>query len=199
MPQQRGRQLQLCVFGLAFLALVSTVHAEGENEHSRANHENTPALGGENSHDGRHAEGRPGGASRDGPRREMVREHHEFNGRNVRRFNHEELASWRGGRWNNSCFGGRCGWWWFAGGQWYLYGAPTYPYPLAVSEVYYLEPVEAVPIRPYVAMPVIQTRPMPVAAAPQFLYYCDNPSGYYPQVTSCATSFREVAPPPPPR
>jgi hypothetical protein len=124
-----------------------------------------------------------------------MREHYEFHGRDVHHFDHAELGRWRGGRWNNSCYTGRCGWWWFSSGQWYFYEKPIYPYPLAVSEVVFLEPVEAVAVAPVTVAPVMQAPPPPVPAAPQFWYYCDNPAGYYPSVPTCSSGFREVAAP----
>jgi hypothetical protein len=126
-------------------------------------------------------------------------ERHEFHEHDVHRFNEVELTHWRGGRWNNSCFDGRCGWWWFAGGQSYFYERPIYPYPLVVSEVLFVEPV-VVAVEPEVVAPVFATAPvgrvvqapLSVAAAPQFWYYCDNPPGYYPYVANCNTQYRQV-------
>jgi hypothetical protein len=135
-------------------------------------------------------------------RREEVREHrdfardrHEFRIRDVHRFGPEELALWRGGAWRNSCFGGRCGWWWFAGGQWYFYDHPVYPYPLVVSEVAFVEPVALAPVA--TVAPLAPVAPPPPQA--QVYYYCDNPPGYYPSVPSCPTHFRPVPAPAPPR
>ena len=149
--------------------------------------------------------------------REAIRERHEFHERDVHRFNAEELGHWRAGHWRNTCFGGRCGWWWFAGGQWYFYERPIYPYPLIVSEVAFVEPV---PPAAYVTPPPVYVAPPPAYAAPppayvapppgyaapptaaplpppaQKYYYCDNPPGYYPTVPSCPTPFREVPAPP---
>jgi len=129
--------------------------------------------------------------------REARREHYEFHGRDVNRFDRAEMGRWRGGRWNNSCYSGRCGWWWFSSGQWYFYDQPVYPYPMAVSEVIYLEPAE--PVAEVVMEPAVQAPPppppAPLPAAPQFWYYCDNPAGYYPSVPSCPAGFREVAAP----
>lgn len=128
---------------------------------------------------------------------EAVRERHEFHERDVHRFDAIELGHWRGGQWRNSCFAGRCGWWWFAGGQWYFYERPIYPYPLVVSEITFLEPVP--PPAPVYVAPPPPPPPLPVRPAPaplpppsQMYYYCDNPPGYYPTVPSCPTGFREV-------
>lgn len=141
-------------------------------------------------------------------RHEEAREHreaherHEFRERDVRRFDAIELGHWRGGQWRNSCFAGRCGWWWFAGGQWYFYERPVYPYPLVVSEITFIEPVPA-PAPVYVAPappvyvappppPPVRPAPPPLPPPPQMYYYCDNPPGYYPTVPSCPTGFRQV-------
>lgn len=146
--------------------------------------------------------------------REAV-ERHEFHERDVHRFTAEELGHWRGGYWKNSCFGGRCGWWWFAGGRWYFYERPVYPYPLVVSEVAFVEPVPpptvyvvppAVTVAPAAppiyaapppAPPVYAAPPAPAAAPPpaQMYYYCDNPPGYYPSVPGCPSGFRAVPAP----
>jgi len=132
--------------------------------------------------------------------RHEVREHHEFREHDVHRFNHAERERWRSGRWNNTCWGGQCGWWWFAGGQWYFYDRPVYPYPLAVAEVTYLEPVAVAAAVSASSVVVAAPAPItPVAAAPQFWYYCDNPAGYYPYVATCNTSFRQVPAQPPGR
>ena len=135
-----------------------------------------------------------------------------FHDHDVRRFSAADRGRWIGGRWNNTCFAGRCGWWWFAGGQWYFYDTPVYPYPLVVSPIGYAEPVAPAPMMvapapvmmapaPVAVMP--QPMPMPapppaapVPAPPKFLYYCDNPAGYYPAVANCNTAFRQVAVPP---
>jgi hypothetical protein len=127
--------------------------------------------------------------------REAMREHYEFHGRDVHHFDRAELGRWRGGRWNNSCYAGRCGWWWFSSGQWYFYSQPVYPYPLAVSEVVFLEPEAPAPELVIAPAPPAPPPPAPLPAAPQFWYYCDNPAGYYPAVPSCPAGFREVAAP----
>lgn len=121
--------------------------------------------------------------------------HHVFGHHDVHRFSHAELGYWRSGRWNNSCRGGQCGWWWYSGGQWYLYDRPTYPYPLVVSSVNFLEPVALVgaPVAQAAPVQVAPPAPAPVAAPPQFQYYCDSPRGYYPQVPSCPAGYREVS------
>jgi len=128
-------------------------------------------------------------------RRVFEREHAVFHERDVRRFRHEDMVRWRGGRWSQTCYFGRCGWWWFAGGMWYFYDRPVYPYPLVVGEVTYLEPVPVAPppvvvVEP--APPPPPPPPQPVQAAPQYWYWCDNPQGYYPYVQACSVEFRQV-------
>lgn len=121
-------------------------------------------------------------------------ERYEFRGHDVRRFDEHELRHWRGGFWRNSCYGGRCGWWWASSGQWYFYDRPVYPYPLLVSGIVVAAPVV---VAPPMVMPA-QPAPLIARPAPRHWYYCDNPPGYFPVVQSCSVPFREVAPPPPP-
>jgi len=131
--------------------------------------------------------------------REAIREHHEFHGRDFNHFDRAEQGRWRGGRWNNTCYAGRCGWWWFTSGQWYFYDRPVYPYPVAISEVTFLEPVATVAVVPVMNVQQVQQAPSappaPLPPAPQFWYYCDNPAGYYPNVPTCSSGFHEVAAP----
>jgi hypothetical protein len=109
--------------------------------------------------------------------------HHVFHEREVAHFRGHDLEVWRGGHWHHGWIGGRFGWWWFAGGIWYFYDVPVYPYPPLVSEVTIIEPM---------APPV-----MPQAPAAPAYYYCDNPAGYYPHVTVCSVPFRPVPIAPP--
>lgn len=101
------------------------------------------------------------GGRRDGlhEHRGIARAGHEF--RAVRapsayRYGAGELTHWRGGQWAHRCFGGRCGWWWHADGQWFCYGRPVYPYPPIVSGVVWVEPGLALPAmaaRAYLSVP----------------------------------------------
>jgi hypothetical protein len=128
-------------------------------------------------------------------RRDARWEHHEFHEHNVRRLNHEELVLWRGGRWRNSCYGGRCGWWWFVDGLWYFYERPIYPYPPEVSLVTYVEPVEPAPVVEVPAAPVVQ-QPSVTTVVPQqqqaVWYFCASANAYYPYVSSCPTGWQIV-------
>lgn len=119
----------------------------------------------------------------------VARERLAFHERDVHRFNEVQLRDWRAGQWRNTCFEGRCGWWWLAGGQWYFYESPVYPYPLIVSDIAYEEAVAPLVVPPPVVL--APPPPAPVAAAPVY-YYCDNPAGYYPAVPSCPAGFRTV-------
>ena len=64
-------------------------------------------------------------------------------------------------------------------------GAPVYPY---YPPPYYTYPPPVV----YAPAPVYVAPPPVVYQTPQSWYYCDNPKGYYPYVTSCATEWRQV-------
>jgi hypothetical protein len=110
-------------------------------------------------------------------------DHYAFRGRDVRHFDRADMARWRGGNWNNTCFAGRCGWWWLAAGTWYYYNQPVYPYPLIVPETTYVEPDLSDSDAPAA---------MVVAPPPKFRYYCSNPAGYYPQVPNCNGQYQEI-------
>ena len=90
----------------------------------------------------------------------------------IHRFGEHDFALWRGGRWVHGRHEGRRGWWWIAGGIWYFYPAPVYPYPDP-----YLPPGAVVPLAP---------------GAQRFWYYCTNPAGYYPYVPQCGTPWQAV-------
>src|SRR5262252_9644661 len=47
----------------------------------------------------------------------------------IRVFHERDIHVWRAGRWYHGWYGGRFGWFWIAGGAYYLYSAPIYPYP----------------------------------------------------------------------
>ncbi|MGH8116141.1 MAG: hypothetical protein ACREP0_04655 [Rhodanobacteraceae bacterium] len=111
---------------------------------------------------------------------------HVFVRHNYGHFSAYDQAMWRGGRWHHAYFGGRWGWWWPAGGAWYFYAQPVYPYPLVVSPVVYPAPP------PVVGPPAAAPPPVVLAPPPKFRYYCSNPAGYYPQVANCATAFQKI-------
>lgn len=113
----------------------------------------------------------PGGPHGPGGHPGFHFDHHDFG-----HFTPMERRTWVGGNWNHGWHNGRFGWWWLAGGAWYFYDAPVYPYPGYVSD-YYVDEDQAAP-GPY-------------------WYYCSNPPGYYPYVQSCATPWQPVPPTPP--
>jgi len=94
--------------------------------------------------------------------------HHDF-----AHFSVDEHARWVGGRWNHGWHNGRYGWWWFAGGAWYFYTSPIYPYPGYVSDYYVDADDEGVP-------------------PGQYWYYCQSPPGYYPYIRRCMVPWQPV-------
>lgn len=101
---------------------------------------------------------------------------HRWDG-DIHHFQGHDFERWRGGAWFHGPHGGRDGWWWVVGPDFYFYPAPVYPYPDP-----YTPPVVAV------APPVA---PAPAPAA-QNWYYCANPQGYYPYVPQCAVPWQAV-------
>jgi len=128
-------------------------------------------------------------------------QHYAFHEHDVRHFSEHDRVMWQGGGWHHEYHNGQMGYWWFAGGSWYFYDNPVYPYPLVVSDTVYVDPdpveVDAAPAD----APVDDAAPaQPLGPPPQgYWYYCDNPAGYYPYVSSCATQFRAVPAQPPPQ
>jgi hypothetical protein len=96
----------------------------------------------------------------------------------ISRFHEHDRNVWRGGHWSHSRHDGRLGWWWGAGGLWYWYPAPVYPYPdpwvppLALSG-----PVESV---------------VPVSPPAQYWYFCEASRTYYPYVATCLGGWKPV-------
>jgi hypothetical protein len=112
--------------------------------------------------------------------------HFAFHGHDVRQFSPQDRAAWQGGAWHHEYHNGRYGYWWFAGGGWYFYDQPVYPYPVVVSDTVYVDP------DPDAGVVEDAPPPQPVSPPPGYWYYCDNPPGYYPYVSNCATPFRTV-------
>jgi len=54
---------------------------------------------------------------------------HDSRRAEIHRFNDHDRERWRAGHWHRGKHAGRIGWWWIAGGAWYYYPAPVYPYP----------------------------------------------------------------------
>ena len=78
-----------------------------------------------------------------------------------------DLARWRGGRWLQGEHGGRTGWWWIVGPDWYYFDAPVYPYP----DLY-----------------------TPMSEPIGWWYWCDPYQEYYPYVTYCPVPWESVMP-----
>jgi hypothetical protein len=68
-------------------------------------------------------------------------------------------------------------------------GPAYYPYYYAPPPVVYAPPPPPVVVAP--VQPTYMSQPT------SDYYYCDNPRGYYPSVTSCSTAWRQVPAPPP--
>jgi hypothetical protein len=113
--------------------------------------------------------GAPFDASRP-ERRGPERDREHFSGRNFDHFSPTERARWAGGGWRHGWRHGRFGWWWLVGDDWFLYDAPSYPYPTYVGEDddYSYDP----------------------SAVGD--YYCPNPPGYYPDVAECDVEWELV-------
>ena len=83
---------------------------------------------------------------------------------NPRRF---DLRNWQGGGWRHESHGGRFGWWWVVGPDWYFFDYPVYPYP----DLY-----------------------TPFGAPIGWWYWCDPYQEYYPFVTYCPVPWESVMP-----
>ncbi|MES1981703.1 MAG: hypothetical protein V4443_04415 [Pseudomonadota bacterium] len=108
----------------------------------------------------------------------------------LRHFDRHDHALWRRGLWRHEWHGGRLGWWWVAGGDWFFYPQPIYPYPDPYA---YIEPAPV----------VVQPAPPQISAPPQQLwYFCAAANAYYPYVSSCPGGWQTVpvpaSPPVPP-
>jgi len=117
----------------------------------------------------------------------------DFHGE-IGRFHEHDWAVWHGGQWVHGDHGPRHGWWWVAGGIWYFYPAPIYPYP---------NPYEP----PMMSLETPSaSEALPPPPTPTNWYYCDSAGAYYPYVDACPEGWRSVpaapatgsAPPAPP-
>lgn len=100
----------------------------------------------------------------------------------IRLFPRYDWTVWRSGYWYHGWYNGLWAWWWIAGGVWFYYPVPIYPYP-----------------NPYVPGTVTvinnQVPPeTPPAQAPvaQYWYHCKAPEGYYPYVSECPGGWTKV-------
>jgi hypothetical protein len=105
---------------------------------------------------------------------------HRFGGHDYAHFSVSDRTAWRGGRWWHGPWRGRNGWWWLAGGAWYFYDAPVYPYPGYVSDYYVDDDYYG-----------DQDYGTP-GASPYSWYYCQNPPGYYPYIQTCNGPWQPV-------
>ncbi|MES2106396.1 MAG: hypothetical protein V4634_20415 [Pseudomonadota bacterium] len=97
----------------------------------------------------------------------------------IARFHEHDWHIWRGGHWVHARHDGRFGWWWLAGGGWYFYPAPIYPYPSP------WEPPPDAIIGPSVGAE-------PQAPATRYWYYCESSHTYYPYVPTCAEGWTQL-------
>ena len=107
-------------------------------------------------------------------------------GGDIRHFEAHDFNRWRAGSWRHTNHAGRLGWWWVAGGLWYFYPQPVYPYPdpylPSTGIVQTAPPVVVAPAVP----PVVQEAPA------QVWYYCEASAGYYPYVPACPGGWKTV-------
>ena len=97
----------------------------------------------------------------------------------IARFHERDWPLWRGGHWAHARHDGRLGWWWVAGGLWYFYPAPIYPYPNP------WEPPTTVLVTPPETV-------VPAAPPTQYCYYCVASNTYYPYVPTCPSGWQQV-------
>ena len=97
----------------------------------------------------------------------------------IAHFHEHDWVVWRGGHWIHDWHDGRMGWWWVAGGIWYFYPAPVYPWP---------NPWEP-PVEVDVTSSITQVSPRP---ATRSWYFCDATQKYYPYAASCPSGWGQV-------
>lgn len=108
----------------------------------------------------------------------------------IHHFDRHDMQHWRGGDWRHGTHGGRLGWWWVAGDNWYVYPGPVYPYPDP-----YRPPVVVDSSPPVEMLPQVQGPSAPPTGATQaspYWYYCEPSSTYYPYVASCPVPWKTV-------
>lgn len=111
----------------------------------------------------------------------------------IRNFDNHDMHRWRSGSWRHGSHSGRQGWWWVAGGMWYYYPQPVYPFPDP-----YRPPVFALePAPPPVVVQLPAPPPAPVQPVAQVWYYCEAEAGYYPYVAACPSGWKTVPATPP--
>ena len=103
-------------------------------------------------------------------------EHGPWHG-DIHRFHEHDWGVWHGGHWFHGPHNGRMGWWWIAGGTFYFYPAPVYPYPSP------WEPPPVALVSPLADTPPPQT---------QYWYFCPASNSYYPYVATCPGGWQQV-------
>ena len=78
-----------------------------------------------------------------------------------------DRSRWSNGHWRHERHGGRFGWWWTVGPDWYFFDSPIYPYPDS-----YFPPGENM----------------------GWWYWCEAYQEYYPYVTDCPSGWEPVLP-----
>jgi hypothetical protein len=152
---------------LAGAALCVAAPSFADDPHSTFHHSFTPHGG-------------PPGAPHGGPG--LHPNFMSFGHTDFAHFSPAQHTAWVGGHWNHSWHNGHFGWWWFAGGAWYFYDSPIYPYPTYVADEY------------------VEDDSYGYGGGPTW-WYCQSPPGYYPYVQSCGAPWQPVpaSPPPPPQ
>jgi|HubBroStandDraft_1064217.scaffolds.fasta_scaffold00043_65 hypothetical protein len=102
----------------------------------------------------------------------------DLHGRDLQSLNPAERDVWQSGKWVHTTHDGHSAWWWTAGGYWYYYQRPTYPSPQYVAS---FSMVGQSP-------PVVDA----LSSGPSW-FYCDQPSGYTPYISSCVGNWHQVA------
>lgn len=99
-----------------------------------------------------------------------------------------DRQTWHHGRWYHVSHAGKLGWWWVVPGieLWYLYKAPTYPYPNPFATPIAMDKGPAPP-------PVPSASP----SSRHYWYYCEPEDGYYPYVATCPADWERVPAIPP--
>ena len=96
-------------------------------------------------------------------------------------------GGWRRAGWHGGFWGPRV----YIGGPFWYPGPYAYPYPVYAPPLY-TAPVYGSPV-------VEEPLPPPAYVEPRstaYWYYCQDPPGYYPYVSTCAGGWQQVAPQP---
>jgi len=97
----------------------------------------------------------------------------------IGRFHEHDWGVWHSGHWEHVDHDGRRGWWWIAGGAWFYYPVPVYPYPNPYEPPVIIETPRAAEV-------------VPPPPTPVNWYYCESARGYYPYVSACPEGWRTV-------